>query len=70
MKEDPVHKAGALAPSTIINVLVPAKSTCSNRVSTAPSLSLDINVITALSAGLEANAGSIVTLTSLLPECE
>ena len=51
----PLYNAGAFAPSTITRVLVPVKSIMSKRVLTAPSLSLDINVIAALSDGLLAN---------------
>ena len=64
----PLYNAGAFAPSTITSVVVPVKSTSSKRVLTAPSLSLDIKVIAALSAGLLASAGSIVIFTSLVPE--
>ena len=65
-----MYNAGAFAPSTITSVLVPVKSIISKRVLTAPSLSLDINVIVALSDGLLANAGWIVIFTSLLAESE
>ena len=53
----PLYNAGAFAPSTITSVLVPVKSIMSKRVLTAPSLSLDTNVIVALSDGLLASAG-------------
>ena len=70
LASSPSYNAGAFAPSTITSVAVPVKSTSSKRVLTAPSLSLDIKVIAALSAGLLASAGLIVMFTSLVPVSE
>ena len=54
------YVAGAFAPSTNAIFCVPLKLYFANLVLLAPSLLVDINVNAALSAGLDASAGSIL----------
>jgi hypothetical protein len=60
------YNAGAFAPSTIAIFSVPLKLYLAKRTLDAPSLLIEINVITASSAGLLASAGSIASVAAPL----